>query len=140
MEKITSSKPLIWAKDIFGSDAMMHSSNSLLRHKVTLRKIYDLAWQEAEKIGGFDAIFTNELGYVTEGGRSNIFIKKNSQWMTPPVTSGCLPGIMRSILLKDPQWSAIEKNITIEDVLTSDEIILTNALRGVIHLTVDNNS
>ncbi len=138
IEDITNITSLIWAKDILGKDAVMQSFNSLLRHKVTLRKMYDLAWQEAEKIGGFDAIFTNELGYVTEGGRSNIFIRKNSQWMTPPLTSGCLPGIMRSILLKNPEWSALEKNITIEDVLTSDEVILTNALRGVIRLTVDN--
>jgi para-aminobenzoate synthetase/4-amino-4-deoxychorismate lyase len=97
-----------------------------------------MAWQEAEKIGGFDAIFINEMGYITEGGRSNIFIKKDSKWITPPLSSGCLPGVMRSILLKDPQWSVIEKNITVEDVLSSDEVILTNALRGVIYLTKDN--
>ena len=133
-----SKKPLIWAKDILGKNGVTNSINPLLGHKVTLRKTYDMAWQEAEKIGGFDAIFINEMGYITEGGRSNIFIKKDSKWITPPLSSGCLPGVMRSILLKDPQWSVIEKNITVEDVLSSDEVILTNALRGVIYLTKDN--
>jgi len=135
IHEITSAQPLIWATDILGNHARMQSSNVLLRHKVTLRKIYDLAWQESEKRGGFDAIFVNELGYVTEGGRSNVFIKKNNHWLTPPLSSGCLPGIMRSILLKDPEWSAIEENITIDDVISSDEIILTNALRGIIRIT-----
>ena len=138
IEDAWSKKPLIWAKDILGKNGVTNSINPLLGHKVTLRKTYDMAWQEAEKIGGFDAIFINEMGYVTEGGRSNIFIKKDSQWITPPLSSGCLPGVMRSILLKDPQWSVIEKNITVEDVLSSDEVILTNALRGVIYLTKDN--
>ena len=138
IKEIRTKNALIWATDILGKDGVSNSLNSLLRHKVTLRKIYDMAWQEAEKIGGFDAIFINESGYVTEGGRSNIFIKKDSQWITPPLSSGCLPGVMRSILLEDPQWSAVEKNITVEDVLSSDEVVLTNALRGVIYLTIDN--
>ena len=137
--EINQSMPLIWASDLFGGEAIMNSFNALLKHKTNQRKIYDLAWQEAEKLGGFDAIFTNELGYVTEGGRSNIFIKKNSQWMTPPVNSGCLPGIMRQILLKDLQWSVVEKNITVDDVLSSEEVILTNALRGVIRITMGKN-
>ena len=138
IEDVQPRKLLIWATDILGKDGVSNSFNPLLGHKVTSRKIYDMAWQEAEKIGGFDAIFINEFGNVTEGGRSNIFIKKDSQWITPPLSSGCLPGVMRSILLEDPQWSAIEKNITVDDVLSSDEVVLTNALRGVIYLTIDN--
>ena len=124
---------LIWAKDL-GISEVMDSNDSLLNHKVTRRTSYDLAWKRAEEIGSFDAIFTNEKGEVTEGGRSNIFIKRNGSWITPPTSSGCLPGIMRSIILKDPQWNAIEKIISIQDVEGADEIILTNALRGIIFI------
>ena len=125
---------LLWAKDILGNTVTMQSTDELLRHKVTRRHIYDQAWMKAEELGSFDALFTNEQGFVTEGGRSNIFIKKNGQWLTPPCSSGCLPGVMRSLLLKDPSWRALEQNITPNDVLNAEQIIFTNALRGIIKI------
>uniref|UniRef100_B1XV73 Anthranilate synthase component I and chorismate binding protein n=1 Tax=Polynucleobacter necessarius subsp. necessarius (strain STIR1) TaxID=452638 RepID=B1XV73_POLNS len=86
------------------------------------------------KLGGFDALFYNEQGYVTEGGRTSIFVKPrgSSEWLTPPVSAGLLPGIMRAAVLADPQMNAREANLTIEDVLMADEVILSNALRGSI--------
>ena len=131
---LKSNLRLLWAKDILSENTVMQSSDQLLQHKVTRRKIYDQAWMKAEELGSFDALFTNELGYVTEGGRSNIFIKKNGQWLTPPCSSGCLPGVMRNLLLKDTSWGAKETDITPDDVLQADEIIFTNALRGIIKI------
>ena len=61
------------------------------------------AKQKAEKNGGFDAIFTNEKGEVTEGGRSNIFIKSRGRFFTPKLSSGLLPGVMRQEILKNPK-------------------------------------
>jgi para-aminobenzoate synthetase/4-amino-4-deoxychorismate lyase len=133
LNELRSHNELIWAKDL-GVNEIMYSNNLLLNHKVNRRTSYDLAWKRAEEAGSFDAIFTNEKEEVTEGGRSNIFIKKNGIWITPPISSGCLPGVMRSIILKDPKWNAIEKSISIEDVKSADKIILTNALRGIISI------
>ena len=127
---------VFWAKDILPNpeDAIMHSGNVLLQHKVSSRDTYDLAWQTAQSLGGFDALFINEQGFVTEGGRTSIFIKSgdDNSWLTPPVTAGVLPGVMRSIILDDASWNAHEANITIDDVKNATSIILTNALRGVI--------
>ncbi len=127
---------VFWASDILPNpnDAIMHSGNVLLQHKVTSRVAYDLAWQKAQALGGFDALFMNEQGFVTEGGRSSIFIQAgdDNAWLTPPVNAGVLPGIMRSIILDDPTWNAHEANLTIEDVKTAKAIMLTNALRGII--------
>ena len=124
--------PLLWASDILATDTTMSSTDQLLGHKVTRRKLYDQAWLAAEKLGAFDALFVNEQGFVTEGGRSNVFIKKDGQWLTPPLSSGCLPGVMRSILLKDPKYKVIEQNITRSDVINAQEVIFTNALRGIV--------
>ncbi len=124
--------PVLWANDLLTDDTTMSSSDRLLGHKVTRRKLYDQAWLAAEKIGAFDALFVNEQGFVTEGGRSNVFIKKDGQWITPPLASGCLPGVMRSIVLKDSKYQAIEQNITRRDVLNAEEVIFTNALRGIV--------
>jgi para-aminobenzoate synthetase/4-amino-4-deoxychorismate lyase len=112
----------------------MQSGNLLLHHKVSHRSLYDAAWQVAVKLGGFDALFINEQGFVTEGGRTSIFIKPqgSSEWLTPPVSAGLLPGVMRAELLADPKFNAREANLTIKDVSMADEIILSNALRGAI--------
>ena len=127
--------PILWASDLLASDTTMSSADRLLGHKVTRRKLYDQAWLAAEKLGAFDALFINEQGFVTEGGRSNVFIKKDGRWLTPPLASGCLPGVMRSIVLRDAKYQAIEQNITRTDVLGADEVIFTNALRGIVKTT-----
>ena len=125
---------IFWAKDILSCNTDMFSGDALLRHKVSNRSLYDLAWQTAVRLGGFDALFTNEQGFVTEGGRTSIFVKPRgrSEWLTPPVFAGLLPGVMRATLLADPKLNAREANLTINDVSMADEIILTNALRGSI--------
>jgi para-aminobenzoate synthetase/4-amino-4-deoxychorismate lyase len=132
IKPLQGSVKIFWASEILPdpSKASLYSGNILLKHKVASRSIYDQAWKLAEGLGGFDALFINEQGFVTEGGRSSIFIKSGDRWLTPPVSAGLLPGVMRSIILNDPQWNAHEVNLTIEDVQNAKDIMLTNALRG----------
>lgn len=131
---LTNPVKIFWASDILPDprQAIFHSGNVLLRHKVSSRHIYDQGWQLAEQHGGFDALFVNEQGFVTEGGRSSIFIKSGDRWLTPPVAAGLLPGVMRSIGLNDRQWNAHEANLTIDQVRNAKEIMLSNALRSFI--------
>jgi para-aminobenzoate synthetase/4-amino-4-deoxychorismate lyase len=134
LNPLPTSVKIFWASDILPdpNQASLYSGNVLLRHKVSNRNLYDQAWKLAEGLEGFDALFINEEGYVTEGGRSSIFIKSGDRWLTPPVSAGLLPGVMRSIILNDPQWNAHESNLTIDDVQNAKEIMLSNALRGLI--------
>ena len=134
IKPLTESVKIFWASNILPdpSQATLYSGNLLLKHKVSSRNLYDQAWKLAESLGGFDALFTNEQGFVTEGGRTSIFIKSGDRWLTPPVKAGLLPGVMRSIILNDPEWNAHEHNLTIDDLQNAKEIMLTNALRGVI--------
>ena len=136
LNSLPDSVKLFWAKDILPdpTHSVMQSQDSLLRHKSHSRTWYDRAWQLSETQGGFDALFTNEAGFVTEGGRSSVFIQKTNttEWLTPPLTAGLLPGVMRAQLLGDPSWNAREANLTIEDVLLADKIVITNALRGAV--------
>jgi para-aminobenzoate synthetase/4-amino-4-deoxychorismate lyase len=108
----------------------MQSSNPLLLHKTTQRSLYDAGWQKAVSMGGFDALFINELDQVTEGGRTSIFIRPqdSDEWLTPPLSAGVLPGVMRaSVLIK-----AREANLSISDLMGANEIMVCNALRGMI--------
>ncbi|RQV11045.1 aminodeoxychorismate synthase component I [Burkholderia cenocepacia] len=110
--------------------APTRASDALLPHKTTRRAEYDRAWQVAEALGGFDMLFVNERGEVTEGGRSNVFVKLDGQWVTPPLSCGVLPGVMRGVLLDDPACGAVERVLTLDDVLNADELMICNALRG----------
>lgn len=108
-----------------------------LRHKTTVRERYDAAWRAAEAQGSFDMLFCNTNGELTEGARSNIFIKLDGRWYTPPLAAGVLPGVMRSVLLADPAWSAQEKSLTLNDLRRAEQVVVCNALRGVLQATVE---
>ncbi|MBJ9878870.1 aminodeoxychorismate synthase component I [Burkholderia cenocepacia] len=112
--------------------ASTRASDALLLHKTTRRAEYDRAWQAAEALGGFDMLFVNERGEVTEGGRSNLFVKLDGQWVTPPLASGVLPGVMRGVLLDDPAFGAVERVVTRDDLARAQGLLLTNALRGAL--------
>lgn len=107
-----------------------------LRHKTSVRARYDAAWRDAEARGAFDTLFFNQRGELTEGGRSNVFVKLGGQWLTPPLTSGVLPGVMRSVLLADPSWNASERAITRAMLGEAQEIVICNALRGALPATI----
>jgi len=112
------------------------SDDLFLRHKTTVRTRYDDAWRAAEAQGAFDALFCNERGEVTEGGRSNVFVKIAGRWSTPPLSAGVLPGVMRAVLLDDPAWNAIERSLTLDDLRNAQEVVLCNSLRGVLPISL----
>jgi para-aminobenzoate synthetase/4-amino-4-deoxychorismate lyase len=111
----------------------MQSGDPLLHHKTTRRAEYDRGWREAEAKGAFDTLFFNERGELTEGGRSNVFVKLAGKWWTPPLGSGVLPGVMRSVLLEDDaSLQAKERVLTQADLLNAEALMICNALRGAL--------
>jgi para-aminobenzoate synthetase/4-amino-4-deoxychorismate lyase len=128
--------PLAQPVKLLLSPMPMRSDDLFLRHKTTRRQVYDAAWKDAEALGAFDTLFHNELGEVTEGARSSVFIKLHGRWVTPPLSAGLLPGVMRSVLLDDPAWQAIEASVTLNDLHAAEDIIVCNALRGVLRATL----
>ena len=106
------------------------SDDIFLRHKTSVRSRYDAAWKAAEASGAFDALFFNERGELTEGGRSNVFVRVGACWFTPPLAAGVLPGVMRAVLLDAPAWNASEHVITRAMLERADDIVVCNALRG----------
>ena len=100
-----------------------------LRHKTTRRALYDSEFSQAQSKGYDDVLFLNSDGFVTEGAIHNIFVVKNGLWLTPPVTDGVLPGILRQSLLETK--TCIERQICIDDLMSADEIYLGNSVRGL---------
>ena len=103
-----------------------------LRHKSSVRERYDQAWRAAEAQGSFDSLFFNQRGELTEGGRSNVFVKVAGRWITPPLSSGVLPGVMRGVLLDDAAWDAREQIVTPDMLHAAQEIVVCNALQEVL--------
>jgi para-aminobenzoate synthetase/4-amino-4-deoxychorismate lyase len=136
LEPIAHEVTIFWASQVLpdANQAIMQSNNLLLAHKVNQRTLYDLAWKNAVALGGFDAVFLNEAGMVTEGGRSSIFIqpKGSNQWLTPPLSAGVLPGVMRQSLLDDPKWNTHQATLTAADLVDAERILVCNALRGAV--------
>ena len=112
--------------------AATKAGDALLHHKITHREQYDRGWRSAEALGAFDTLFFNDRGELTEGGRSNVFVKLGGRWYTPPLTSGVLPGVMRGVLLDDAGLAAAERVLTLTDVLNAEALIVCNALRGAL--------
>ncbi|MEX3582148.1 MAG: aminodeoxychorismate synthase component I [Burkholderia sp.] len=108
------------------------SSDLLLAHKSTRRAEYDRAWREAEAAGAFDMLFVNERGELTEGGRSNVFVRLEGRWFTPPLASGLLPGVTRGALLADPVLGASERILMPDELACADGLLICNALHGAV--------
>ncbi|MFI5236647.1 MAG: aminodeoxychorismate synthase component I [Ignavibacteriales bacterium] len=111
------------------SESRINSGDPFRYFKTTNRKLYDDEYSIFNSDGFYEVLYLNEKEEVTEGSRSNIFLRKGNSWFTPPSTAGILPGIFRKyFMLTNSDVS--EKSLRIEDLIKADELILTNALRG----------
>jgi branched-chain amino acid aminotransferase len=93
--------------------------------------MYVQAAQFARAEGWDDCILTNHYGQICEALQSNIVIVKGDKMFTPELDSGCVNGVMRSFLLWVTEGAIEEKEIEVDELLNADEIILTNAVRGI---------
>lgn len=101
------------------------SGDVLLRHKTSWRDLYE---EEAKRLGTDEVIFCNQRGELTEGARSNIFIRRDGVLLTPPLEAGVLDGRLRAELIA--QGQAREAVLTLQDL--AGEIWFGNSLRGLI--------
>lgn len=96
----------------------------------------NLTWNEAAQSRGFDeVILLNEHGEVSECTSANIFIANGNEVWTPPLTSGCLPGITRELLLGEVQAQGIKvsaKPFTPADLEAADEVFITSTTRDLL--------
>jgi para-aminobenzoate synthetase/4-amino-4-deoxychorismate lyase len=132
-------------EDIFGLAAINFSPHLIDAaspwpfHKTTMRTLYDAAYRQAQEDGLFDSIFCNTAGEVTEGCITNIVIYKEGTYLTPPVASGLLPGVMRGHLLRDTAVPVVEKVLTPADVRAAEAIFVCNSVRGLVRVKLQEN-
>ncbi len=111
------------------SDSILSSSDPWLLHKSSNRDLYDS--ERTNLPDGIDEfIYLNEHNEVCEGTITNIFVKIAGHWLTPPLSSGCLPGVLRRKKIEDASCKV--KIVTLSDLLGAEKITVGNALRGEI--------
>lgn len=111
---------------------------SLLRHqsaKITSWAHNLVLYEEARQAGYDEVILLNERGELSECTSANIFVVFGDRVFTPPLSSGCLPGVTREILLQEIQGPGIqieEAELRLEHLEQADEVFISSTTRDVL--------
>jgi len=103
-------------------DATTHEIKSLNYLNSILAKI------EANNAGADEALILDSRGFISEATGENIFILKDRTFITPPASSGPLPGITAGVvkeLLEKMGYSVTERGVTVAELYAADEAFLT---------------
>jgi branched-chain amino acid aminotransferase len=86
--------------------------------------------RHAHASGADEAIFANTQGNLCEGAGSNVFVAVDGRLVTPPLSSGCLAGVTRQLLL---DWcpEIVEADVPIDALADAGEAFLTSTSRDV---------
>jgi branched-chain amino acid aminotransferase len=90
---------------------------------------------EANDEGFDEVVMLNERGEVAECTSANIFAVKDGKILTPPLSSGCLEGVTRGILLEiapDAGLPVIEQPLLPEDLYSAEEVFISSTNRNLI--------
>jgi branched-chain amino acid aminotransferase len=83
----------------------------------------------AKRFGAGEALFADTRGRLSEGTGSNVFVVLGDRAVTPALTTGCLAGVSRALVL---EWSdATEAELPVEVLEQADEVFLTSTTRDV---------
>lgn len=99
-----------------------------LHHKTSDRRVYDANGLDE----GVYPVFVDAEGYVTEGAIWNVFVKRDGKLLTPPLTRGLLPGVLRRELLEEGE--AVEADLRADDL--ADGFLLGNSVRGLVEAEI----
>ena len=115
-------------------------------HKSVFRRIKTLSYvihaaalQQARKAGCDDALLLNQDDKVAEITSANLFWVKKGRIFTPPISSGCLEGITREIVIKEAHqmgYSIAERNCKLSQILESDELFISSSLKLIVGVSI----
>lgn len=115
-------------------DEIKKPFNKISAFKTSSSLLYIMATLFAQKENLDDVLLINDKGNIIEASASNVFIVSNGVLYTPPIQEGCVGGIMRMFLINTAIANGIkvyECNLTPQNFLAADEILLTNAIKGI---------
>jgi branched-chain amino acid aminotransferase len=105
-------------------------TDSLSNLKSANGLVYATAARQAKHNKWNDALVYNTQGYIIESAIANLFWVKEGKVYTPPLTDGCVAGVMRRYIIEQMP-DVGERSLTLSELLLADEVMLTNAIKGV---------
>ena len=120
-------KDTVWQLAV--SDHRLEADAEHLRVKTTARALYDQA-RAGLSAGVDEVIFDNQRGEVCEGTITNIFADFGEGLVTPPLSSGLLPGVLREEILENGLCR--EAVIPLAKLNEAEALFVGNSLRGLI--------
>ena len=105
-----------------------------LYHKTTHRSVYEQA--KASRLDCSDVILWNQRGEITETSIANIALLIDGEWLTPPVSSGLLAGVMREDLLEKGRLR--EAVLLKTDLARASSVVIFNSVRNWVEVRVVN--
>jgi branched-chain amino acid aminotransferase len=115
-----------------------YAASPLAGVKVTSWLLNVWCLREAQDQGYHEVVLLNEHGEVAECTAANIFCLKDGRVLTPPLSSGCLEGITRSVLLEiAPRtgYPAEEKVLRPEDLFAAEEVFISSSNRNLLSVS-----
>ena len=97
-----------------------------------------IALDHARRLGFQETLFLNTAGHLCEAATANLFLVKKGLLFTPPLASGCLPGVTREVVIELAGNSGIpcqESDLFPADLDEAEEIFLTSSIRGITGLS-----
>ncbi len=108
--------------------------NKLANLKTANALFYVMAGLAKQSMKLDECFLINDTGAICESISSNVFIVKNGTIYTPPLTEGCVAGVMRKQIMNLATQNKIltfESPVTINTLMNGDEIFLTNSIKGI---------
>ena len=118
-----------------GSSGARHAASEFSGAKVLSWSENLTRYERAHEQGFDEVVLLNERGEVAECTSANIFAVKGDRVYTPPLSSGCLPGVTRAVLLEETKVAGLkieEKVLQLKDLEAADEVCLTSTTREVL--------
>jgi para-aminobenzoate synthetase/4-amino-4-deoxychorismate lyase len=119
---LAASRPVLLALD----DEPVDSTSVWLAHKTTRRAVFTT--RAARHAQADDVVLLNERGEVTQTTIANLAVQLEGRWWTPPVRSGCLPGVERGRLLD--AGALHEQVLRPADLHRASDLAVVSSLRG----------
>jgi branched-chain amino acid aminotransferase len=104
-------------------------SDALSNLKSCNALIYAVAARQAKEQKWNDALICNTKSYIIESTIANIFWIKDGVVYTPPLSEGCVAGVMRQFILD--KTKVTKKRMSIGELMYADEVFLTNAIKKI---------
>jgi para-aminobenzoate synthetase/4-amino-4-deoxychorismate lyase len=102
------------------------SPDEWCRHKSTRRDRYQAA--AARRPDADDVVLVDARGRLIETTVANLAVRLDGRWWTPPLSSGCLPGVERARLLDG--GTLAERELTVPELRGADGLAVLSSLRG----------